>query len=77
MTKEEAKKVLEIMTEADDHCLYCATDLFLLFSLAFPEFYDLAKDILTRMAQEHNDPLVVDIFQNRFQDIMKDNINWR
>lgn len=45
MTKEESKRVLEIMAGADGGCVYCAKELFLWFIKEFPEFEDLTKSI--------------------------------
>lgn len=48
MNKEEAKRVLEIMAQADGGCIYCGSELFNRFSEEFPEFTDIAKDIFKK-----------------------------
>ncbi len=48
MNKEEAKRVLNIMAQADKGCVYCAKDLFNRFAGEFPEFTDMAKEVFKK-----------------------------
>jgi hypothetical protein len=48
MKKEEAKRVLEIMTLADGGCIYCVRELFNRFVEEFPEFTDIATEIFKK-----------------------------
>jgi len=43
MDKETAKKVLEIMLNADGGCEYCVRELYLKFIKEFPEYSYLAR----------------------------------
>ncbi len=45
MNREEAEKVLTIMTKADGGCVYCVRELFNLFIQKFPEFTQLTEEI--------------------------------
>lgn len=44
MNEETAKKVLEILKEADGRCPNCVSDLMVHFVEAFPEFKALAVE---------------------------------
>jgi len=45
MNKEEAEKILKIMTTADGGCVYCVRELFVRFADEFPEFKEFAEEI--------------------------------
>lgn len=45
MNEEEIRIVLEILTEADNGCEHCATDLFESFLKKFPSSIVMAKEI--------------------------------
>jgi hypothetical protein len=45
MTKEEARKILEIMSTADGGCKYCAGDLLERFLKEFPEHFEVAVEV--------------------------------
>jgi len=45
MNKDEARKVLEILSKADGGCEFCARELFNHFIQEFPEFSNLAKTV--------------------------------
>lgn len=43
MTKEEAKKVIDIISQCDGGCEYCVSSLLKLFIEKFPEHENIAK----------------------------------
>ena len=45
MEKDEAIKILQILSKADGGCEFCAKELFSYFVEEFPEFSELAKTI--------------------------------
>lgn len=45
MNIDEAKRIIEILHQADDGCKHCVNDLLNSFRLAFSEFADIAEDI--------------------------------
>ncbi len=57
MNKEEAKRVLEIMAQADGGCIYCGRDLFNRFVEEFPEFTDIAMEIFKKKFGNELEPV--------------------
>lgn len=55
MTEDEARKVLELMSEADGHCLYCAGELMARFAVRFPKFEELSKAMYLEVHDKHLD----------------------
>ncbi len=45
MNRDEAIKVLQILSKADGGCEFCARELFSYFVEEFPEFSEIAKTI--------------------------------
>lgn len=45
MTKEEIKKIIDILLKCDGGCEYCVADLVKLFCNSFPKYKDLAENM--------------------------------
>ena len=46
MNKEEAEKIIRILFTADGGCHYCVEQLIDMFTIEFPEYKKLAKEML-------------------------------
>jgi predicted nucleotidyltransferase len=73
MDKETAKKVLEIMLEADGGCEFCVRDLFLKFIKEFPEYSYLARKMYGETFNQELIPedMVGNIIKEVIQEVLK------
>jgi len=73
MNKETAKKVLEIMLNADGGCEYCVRELYLKFIKEFPEYSYLVRKIYRENFNQElvTEDMVESIIEEVVHDVLK------